>query len=82
MFLNGSGPLSMHRAVLSILAGHVFPRPPWKLRWRLSLFYACLRLQRTFPLVPKRETFSLMAEAPGAWGATREAQLPVGAGAS
>lgn len=68
MFLNGTGPLAMHRAVLSILAGHVFPRPAWRLRWRLTLFWACLRVQRWVPLVPRRPAFSLRAQEPGAWG--------------
>lgn len=68
MFLNGKGPLKMHRAVLSILAGHVFPRPPWKLRWRLKLFYLCLKLQRRgWPMVPKRERFSLRAQPETPW---------------
>jgi 2-polyprenyl-6-methoxyphenol hydroxylase-like FAD-dependent oxidoreductase len=68
MFLNGAGPMSIHRAVLSILAGHVFPRPPWKLRWRLKLFYFCLKLQRRgWALVPKREKFSLLAQTPTEW---------------
>lgn len=69
LFLNGSGPLSMHRAVLSILAGHVFPKPPWKLRWRLSLFYFCLTVQRWVPLVYRRNPFSLRATPPTAWRA-------------
>jgi 2-polyprenyl-6-methoxyphenol hydroxylase-like FAD-dependent oxidoreductase len=69
MFLNGTGPLSMHRAVLSVLAGHVFPRPPWRLRWRLNLFYVCLALQRWVPMVPRRPAFSLRATEPAAWGA-------------
>jgi 2-polyprenyl-6-methoxyphenol hydroxylase-like FAD-dependent oxidoreductase len=69
MFLNGSGPLKMHRAILSILAGHIFPRPPWKLRWRLWLFYVCLRLQRKVAMVKRRKPFSLRAEEPKDWGA-------------
>lgn len=72
MFLNGAGPVQMHRAVLSILAGHVFPRPPWKLRWRLWLFYRCLWLQRWVPLVPRRKPFSLRAEPPAGWGAVAD----------
>src|SRR5262249_10518289 len=34
LFLNGTGPMNVHGAIISILAGHVFPRPPWALRWR------------------------------------------------
>jgi flavin-dependent dehydrogenase len=69
MFLHGAGPLSVHRAVLSILAGHVFPKPPLRLRWRLALFYRLLRLQRTVAMVPRRKPFSLRATPPQAWGA-------------
>jgi flavin-dependent dehydrogenase len=60
LFLNGTGPLQMHRAVLAALAGHVFPRPAWPLRWRLALFNACVMLNRWLPLVPRRERFSLL----------------------
>lgn len=64
MFLNGKGPLGLHRAVLSILAGHVFPRPVFSLRWRLALFGALLRIHPRLPLVPRRSTFSLLETAP------------------
>jgi flavin-dependent dehydrogenase len=60
LFLEGEGPLDVHRAVLSVLAGDVFPRPPFSLRWRLALFELLVRLNRRFPLVPRRERFSLL----------------------
>lgn len=62
LFLNGTGPLNLHAAVVSVLAGHVFPRPPWRLRWRLAAFHACVRLQRHVRLVPRRPAFSLFAD--------------------
>ena len=62
MFLNGRGPLGVHAAVLSVLAGHVFPRPVFRLRWRLRFFAALLEIhERVMPLVPRRERFSLLA---------------------
>ncbi|QOV91631.1 NAD(P)/FAD-dependent oxidoreductase [Humisphaera borealis] len=67
MFLEGSGPFSIHRAVLSVLAGHVFPKPPWKLRWRLAIFWMCLWLQPKVGMVPRRDRFSLLATEPAAW---------------
>lgn len=67
MFLEGSGPLSVHRAVLSVLAGHVFPKPPWMLRWRLKVFWLCLWLQPKIGMVPARQRFSLRATPPAAW---------------
>ena len=60
LFLNGTGPVRMHKAVISVLAGDVYPRPAWSLRWRLSLFHRCVDLQeRTGRLVPRRARFAL-----------------------
>ncbi len=70
MFLNGTGPLGIHAAVLSVLAGHVFPRPVFRVRWRLGLFALLLEIhERVMPLVPRRDRFSLLA-APGNEAAT------------
>lgn len=60
LFLNGTGPMQVHGAVLSVLAGHVFPCPPFSLRWRLRLFDLFLMLNRHVPLVPRRQRFSLL----------------------
>ena len=61
--VNASGPLSLHKAVISTLAGNVFPRPAWELRWRLAVFALCVRAQRLrlHPLVPYRPRFSLFS---------------------
>ena len=48
---------SVHNAVISILAGEVFPGPPWALRWRLWFFVLCVQVQRRFALVPRRREF-------------------------
>jgi hypothetical protein len=64
LFMNGRGPLQVHNAVISILAGQVFPKPPWALRWRLYFFELCMRLQIVFPIVPRREPFSLIDQTP------------------
>jgi flavin-dependent dehydrogenase len=61
LFLNGQGPLEVHRAAMSILAGHVYPRPAFALRWRFRFLDLCMRLNRYIPLVPRRERFSLVA---------------------
>jgi 2-polyprenyl-6-methoxyphenol hydroxylase-like FAD-dependent oxidoreductase len=60
LFLHGYGPLSMHRAVLSILAGHVFPRPSFALRWRFRAFQAAMAIHERIPIVPRRAGFSLL----------------------
>jgi 2-polyprenyl-6-methoxyphenol hydroxylase-like FAD-dependent oxidoreductase len=62
LFLESSGPLQVHRAVLSILAGNVFPRPVFALRWRMKLFELLVALNRWFPLATRRERFSLMTQ--------------------
>ena len=64
LFLNGTGPVDMHRAVLAVLAGNVFPRPAFALRWRLAAFAACIRLNRHLPLVPRQGRFSLLRAEP------------------
>ncbi len=60
LFLTEKGPFSVHKAVISVLCGHVFPRPPFSVRWRLHLFTLFLKLQKRFALVPRREEFSLI----------------------
>jgi flavin-dependent dehydrogenase len=64
LFMNGVGPLQVHGAIISILAGQVFPRPVWALRWRLWFYQLCVRAQPYVALVPRRPEFSLMSEAP------------------
>lgn len=63
LFLNGTGPLDVHRAVIGVLAGNVFPAP-WRLRWRLGLFNLCVAVNRLVPLVTRRERHSLLAHQP------------------
>jgi flavin-dependent dehydrogenase len=62
LFLNGEGPLQVHRAAMSILAGNIFPRPAFALRWRFKLLGLFVRLNRYLPLVPRRRRFSLFAD--------------------
>lgn len=64
LFLEGQGPLQVHRAIMSVLAGNVFPRPAFTLRWRLKIFEQFVRLNRRFPLVPRRGRFSLFNAEP------------------
>lgn len=64
LFMEGRGPQDVHRAVLAVLAGNVFPKPAWRLRWRMALFYFYVKANRRFQLVPRRERFSLLAATP------------------
>jgi len=59
LFLAGQGPFAVHRAVIGVLAGNVFPRPPWEIRWRLKAFGCFVAINRWIPLVPRRPHFSL-----------------------
>lgn len=60
LFLGGSGPFKVHRAALAVLAGNVFPRPVFALRWRLRLLEWLVRINRFVPLGQRRERFSLL----------------------
>jgi hypothetical protein len=64
LFLNGTGPMNVHGAIISILAGHVFPRPPWELRWRLWLFNFFRLANQWVPMVRRRKRFSLLEAEP------------------
>lgn len=79
MFLNGTGPLQVHAAILSVLAGHVFPRPVFSLRWRLAFFRVLLRIHEHRRLVPARARFSLLRSGPAARGAAPAGRAAVGA---
>lgn len=59
LMMSGEGPLQVHRALFSLLAGHVFPRPPRSLAWRQRLVELFTELQARFPLVPRRECHDL-----------------------
>ncbi len=67
LFMEGQGPLSVHRAVISTLAGQVFPRPAWALRWRLRMFDIDVWLQQYLALAPRRAPFFLQQEPPIEW---------------
>ena len=64
LFIAGDGRLDMPGAIISILAGQVFPRAAWALRWRHRLFDLCVWAQQFLPLAPHRKSFSLVAQGP------------------
>lgn len=60
LFMEGEGPLEVHRAVISLLAGNVFPpAPPWSIRWRMWYFQACVWMQKHVALGPRRPVWSI-----------------------
>ncbi|MDP1663116.1 MAG: NAD(P)/FAD-dependent oxidoreductase [Phycisphaerales bacterium] len=64
LFVHGTGPLQMPGAIISVLAGQVFPQQPWKLRWRHAAFDFCVWLQQYHALSPRRSPFHLVNEEP------------------
>lgn len=60
LFLHGKGPLQMREAVIALLAGNVFPKPSFAVRWRMRLFELFVKLQRYHAIAPRREDFSLL----------------------
>ena len=59
LFMQGKGPLSVHKALIGLLAGNVFPRPPLKIRWRSRFFDFLIELNRKRQIVPRRRRFFL-----------------------
>lgn len=60
LFLSNSGPLQVYEATLALLAGYVFPRPPFAVRWRVQLLNLFTFINRFVPLAKRRERFSLL----------------------
>ncbi len=64
LMMNGSGPMNVHKAVISLLAGQVFPRPPWAVTWRYRLLQGFMHAQRVVPLVKRHPRHSLLHATP------------------
>lgn len=64
LLVQGKGPLDIHRALYSLLAGNVFPKPDWSLRWRFRLFEVFIKIQRFFPMAPRRQSYSILDGVP------------------
>jgi flavin-dependent dehydrogenase len=63
LFLRGTGPLQIHRAMIGVLAGYIFPRPAWKSRWRIRVFEQLVKVNKRRQLVPRRRRFSVLKSA-------------------
>ena len=66
VLLEEDAPLGVRRAVISLLAGEVFPRPSWAVRWRLAIFLLFVRLQPFWAVAPRKRRWSLFAAESGA----------------
>ena len=80
LILAPGGPFKVRPAVISVLAGQVFPKPPFALRWRLALFHAFVKAQAKWALVPRHARWSLRSPEADALAAG-EATEPVRAAA-
>ena len=70
LLLADGSPLRVRQAVISVLAGQVFPRPAWALRWRLAAFRAMIPVQRRVAIVPRHDRWSVADADPEALGET------------
>ncbi len=75
LFMQGQGPMQVHRAIFAVLAGHVFPKPIWKLRWRLQFFWLSVKAQDYWDVAPRRPMCSILAEPPVKMPWVYESQL-------
>ena len=64
VFMQPRGPLKVHGAMLTVLAGYVFPRMTLSVRWRMELFHIFVRLQRYGLIAPRRTAYSLFHDEP------------------
>lgn len=60
LFLSGQGPLHVYEATMALLAGYVFPRPPFAVRWRVKLLDFFALVNRFVPIAQRRQRFSLL----------------------
>ncbi|MFA9478023.1 NAD(P)/FAD-dependent oxidoreductase [Phycisphaerales bacterium AB-hyl4] len=70
--MQGQGPLKMHCAFITVVAGYVVPRTPPGVWWRYRLFELCMLIQDRLPLAPRHARFSLLAQPAEAPEPTRE----------
>jgi len=85
LFLSGGSPYKIQEAILTLLAGHVFPRPSFALRWRLDMLHLLTALHRIVPLAPRLKRFSILAAQPvprSPDARDSDAPEPVGSGAA
>jgi len=60
VFLHGRGPVNVQGALTTVLAGTIYPRMSWAIRWRMELLKTVVRMNRFVPMVPRRPRFSLL----------------------
>lgn len=63
LVIEGRGPLGVHRALITLLGGGIYPSIPFQVRWRWELLQGLTGFHRRFPIVGKRRPHSMMSMA-------------------
>lgn len=63
VMLAGHGPLEVHRALITLLAGEVYPRVGADVRWRFALLRSFVAIHRRVGLVARHRPHSLLRSA-------------------
>lgn len=63
LLIEGRGPFGVHRALITLLGGGVFPSMPFRVRWRWELLEGLTGFHRRIPIVGKRRPHSMMSMA-------------------
>ena len=52
--------MQMEKAIIGLLAGNIFPRMTWKMKWRLKLFDFFVWWNSKKQIVPRCKRFSIV----------------------
>lgn len=63
LVIEGKGPMETHRALITMLAGGVFPTIPFRVRWRWEMLMVMAAFHRRIPIVGKRRPHSMLTMA-------------------
>ena len=63
LVIEGKGPMETHRALITMLAGGVFPTIPFRVRWRWEMLQVMTAYHRRFPIVGRRRPHSMLSMA-------------------
>jgi flavin-dependent dehydrogenase len=63
LVIEGKGPMETHRALITLLAGGVFPNIPFRVRWRWEMLQVMTAFHRRIPIVGKRRPHSMLSMA-------------------
>lgn len=76
LIIEGHGPLGTHKALITLLGGGVFPKVPFKVRWRWEVLEGITEYHRRFPIVGKRRPHSILSMAGMEFASHEEGIVP------